>query len=314
MNQLIASLEQKNIFTERLMLVRLLLAISALLTITFNNIEYITNFDLVLNDETKFAAIIFFKQFSIFTLFHPILAKVASILILLIITTGYLPQLTCFLHSWVHLSICNSFLGVDGGDQIASNLSILLIPICLFDNRLNQWKTSKHINTKARKAINVFFNTYYFLILLQVAVIYLHAGIGKLYNNEWRDGTCAYYWFTNNIFGAPSYLQKLYSIITLSSFTPIITWSVIILELGLFACILASNIKLKKIFLIIGLLFHFSILITHGLVTFFFSMASALILYLDDENIIFAFFKTKFISLKNVLQSRSIRRRKKQLA
>ncbi len=314
MNQFIASLEQKNIFTERLMLVRLLLAISALLTITFNNIEYITNFDLVLNDETKFAAIIFFKQFSIFTLFHPVLAKVVSILILLIITTGYLPQLTCFLHAWVHLSICNSFLGVDGGDQIASNLSMLLIPICLFDNRLNQWKTTKNLSTEPRKAINVFFNTYYFLILLQVAIIYLHAGIGKLYSNEWRDGTCAYYWFTNNIFGAPLYLQKFYSIITLSSFAPIITWSVIILELGLFACILATNIKLKKTFLLIGLLFHFSILITHGLVSFFFSMASALILYLDNENIIFTFFKTKFISLKNVLQSRTIRRRKKQLA
>ncbi|KAF2080215.1 hypothetical protein [Flavobacterium sharifuzzamanii] len=313
MNQFITSLEQKNIFTERLMFVRLLLAISALLTIVFNNIEYITNFDLVLNDETKFAAIIFFKQFSIFTLFHPILAKVVSILILLIITTGYFPQLTCFLHAWVHLSICNSFLGVDGGDQIASNLSILLVPICLFDNRINQWKTGKNITTKPRKAINVFFNTYYFLILLQVAVIYLHAGIGKLYNNEWRDGTCAYYWFTNNIFGAPFFLQKLYSIITLSSFTPIITWSVIILELGLFACILASNINLKKTFLIIGLLFHFSILITHGLISFFFSMASALILYLDNENMIFVFSKTKFISLKNVLQSKTIQQRKKQL-
>ena len=122
---------------------------------------------------------------------------------------------------------------------------------------------------------------------------------GKLYNNEWKDGTCAYYWFTNNVFGAPLYLQKFYNLLTLSSFTPIITWSVIILELGLFACILATNKNIKKTFLILGLLFHFSIAITHGLVTFFCSMAAALILYLDDENKIYQYCARKFNYLRN---------------
>lgn len=299
MNQFILSLEHKKIFNERLAFVRLLLALSAFLTILFNDVKYITDFNLILTDETTFTTVALFKQFSIFSMFGPVFAKIFSISILLLVFTGYIPQLTCFLQAWVHLSICNSFLGVDGGDQIASNLSLLLIPICLFDNRLNQWKTEKQIESNRRKAINVFFNIYFVLIFLQVAVIYLHAAVGKLYNNEWKDGTCAYYWFTNNVFGAPVYLQKFYNLLTLSSFTPIITWSVIILELGLFACILATNKRIKKTFLILGLLFHFSIAITHGLVTFFFSMAAALILYLDDENKIYHYCTTKFNYLRN---------------
>ncbi|WP_343615503.1 sporulation-delaying protein SdpB family protein [Flavobacterium sp.] len=309
MKHFILLLEQKKLFTERIAFARLLLAISALLTLLFNDIKYITNFNLLLTNENTFTTIIFFKQYSIFSLWPPLVAKSISIIILLTVLTGYIPQLTCFFHTWVHLSICNSFLGVDGGDQIASNLSLLLIPLCLFDNRINQWK-----NSKERKTINVFFNVYYLLILLQVAIIYLHAGMGKLYNIEWRNGTCVYYWFTNNVFGAPLYLQKIYNTITLSDLSPIITWMVIILELGLFACILATSQKIKRFFLILGLLFHFNIIFVHGLVTFFFSMAAALILYLDDENIVYQFIKIKIISLKNAIQSRTYRRRKKQLA
>jgi antimicrobial peptide system SdpB family protein len=314
MKQLILSLEQKTIFNSRLAFARLMLAVSALLTILFNDIEYLTDYDLVLSNETAFESIIFFKQLSIFTILPLFLAKIFSILILLSVLIGYLPQITCFFQAWVHLSICNSFLGVDGGDQIASNLSILVIPLCLFDNRLNQWQSPRGINSNYRKAINVFFNIYYILITLQVAIVYLHAGVGKLYNSEWRDGTCAYYWFTNNVFGAPLYLQKFYNIITLSTIAPIVTWSVILLELGLFACILATNQSIKKVFLILGLIFHFCIMITHGLISFFFSMTSSLVLYLDDKNIIFLFIKAKLIYLNNEIQSRTIRRRKKQLA
>ncbi|MBF4472903.1 hypothetical protein [Flavobacterium sp. HJJ] len=298
MNQYITLLEQKGIFNERLALVRLLLAISALLTIIFNDVKYITDFSLMVPDEATFATIVFFKKFSIFSLFSPILAKFFSILILVSVIIGYLPQLTCFFQAWIHLSICNSFLGVDGGDQIASNLSLLLIPICLFDNRLNQWKSQTKNETNIRKAINVFFSCYFFLIILQVAVIYLHSAVGKLNSTEWKDGTCAYYWFTNNVFGAPIYMQKFYNFITLSYFAPIITWSVIILELLLFACVLVTDKKIKKSFLIFGILFHFSIAITHGLITFFFSMAASLILYLDSENITYQYIKRKLKPLR----------------
>jgi antimicrobial peptide system SdpB family protein len=212
-----------------------------------------------------------------------------SVIILLAVLTGYYPRITIIFQTWVHLSLCNTLILIEGGDQVASNLSLLLIPICILDSRKNQWDNSTINNNEQ---INIFSNIYYFLIRLQIAVIYLHAGIGKLAREEWLDGTCLYYWCTHSVFGAPNYLQKIFSIITLSKFTPIFSWAVIFLEIGLFSCILATNKSIKRFFLFSGVLFHFGIMLTHGLVTFFCSMVGALILYLDNENIIYKICKT----------------------
>ncbi|MDQ1102014.1 sporulation-delaying protein SdpB family protein [Chryseobacterium sp. SORGH_AS_1048] len=304
MKSLILFLERKSIFNERLAFVRSIFALGALLTLLFNNVPELADFELLANKQDMiFVRNIPLTNFSIFYFLGLEVGKYVSILILLSVFTGFIPQVTGLLQAWVHYSICNSFLVVEGGDQIASNLTILLVLICLFDNRLNQWRPER--KSEGRKPVNVFFNVYYFLIILQVAIIYLHSGIGKLYNEEWRNGTCAYYWFTHNVFGAPVWIQKIYNIFTLSKFAPLFTWSVIILELLLFACILATNRKLKYIFLIIGLIFHLSIIFTHGLVSFFCSMAAALILYLDDKNIIYL--KIKEIFIKNYYGKKSIK-------
>ncbi len=181
-----------------------------------------------------------------------------------------------------------------GGDQIASNLSLLLIPVCLFDARINQWNKEKLNPSLYLKNRNVFFGVYYFLIRLQVAVIYLHSGVGKLYKEDWRDGTCLYYWLNNNVFGAPDLILKFLNLLTLSSFAPIISWSIIFLELGLFACILATNKRILMLFFFLGILFHFSIFILHGLISFMFPMIGALILYLDKNNYVFNYLKTLY--------------------
>jgi antimicrobial peptide system SdpB family protein len=249
-----------------------------------------------------------FNPLSIFVIFGVTAGKYVSLCILFFVISGYIPRISIFLQVWVHLSICNSLIIIEGGEQIASNLCILLIPICIFDSRYNQWNTAK-IKKAHQKNANIFLNVYSFLIRLQVAIIYLHAAIGKLFQDDWLDGTCLYYWTTNNVFGTSSSLQYMLSYITLSDFAPILSWSVIFFELGLFACIFATKKHVRRFFLFSGILFHFSILFTHGLVEFFFSMCAALILYLDFENylqtqIIFIievckrFFKLKINSLK----------------
>ena len=301
MKNLIGMLERKNIFTPKIGFVRVLLATGALLTLFSNDLKEMTDFNLISQDGMIILKNMIFKEYSIFELLGLYWGKIVSILILLFIYTGYFPQITTFLQAWVHFSICNSFLIVEGGDQIASNLSILLIPICLFDNRINQWNHESNTFSQPRKSINVFFNVYYFLISLQVATVYLHASIGKFYKPEWRDGTCLYYWFTNNTFGAPYWPQKIYNLITLSSLAPIFSWSIMIFELCLFGCIFSTKKSLRKFFLLSGLAFHFAIIITHGLVSFFFSMAAALILYIDDDNIIYTFvtkIKNKIYGIK----------------
>lgn len=294
MYRFISYLENKTIFNQRLAIARTLLAICSLLLLIFNNTNELINENILIKEDFYTSYYSIFKDYSIFNLFNPCIAKYLSIVILLFVITGYFPKVSIFLQAWVHLSICNSFIVIDGGDQIASNLSLLLIPICLFDNRTNQWKEE----TKSRKPINVFFNVYYFLICIQVAIIYLHAGIGKLYAGEdWKTGTCLYYWFTNNVFGVPKFMQNFYNFFTLSKFVPIFAWIVIIFEISLFACIFSTNRVIKYSFMILGILFHLAIAFTHGLISFFFSMSAALILYLDQNNLIFHFIKNKFYGI-----------------
>jgi antimicrobial peptide system SdpB family protein len=283
MNKLITYLEYHNIFTSRIAFARTLLALNALVTLLFNDIDLITDMRLLEVTSTN-AKNILLNTASLFGIAGPQPGRIIAVLILLFAISGYYPKISAILQAWVHVSLCNSLIIIEGGDQLASNLSLLLIPICLFDPRKNQWRETIDEPTAWQKNRNIFFNLYYLLIILQVSVVYLHAATGKLLKDDWLDGTCLYYWTTNNMFGAPLWMQEFYNMITLSSFTPIAAWSVILLELGLFASILATNRYIKRFFLISGLLFHFSILITHGLVAFFFAMFAALVLYLDSEN------------------------------
>lgn len=59
----------------------------------------------------------------------------------------------------------------------------------------------------------------------------------------------------------------------------LLTWGILTLEVILFAGFF-MKIKHRKKLLIIGMLFHLGIVVVHGLFSFFFAMAAALILYL----------------------------------
>jgi antimicrobial peptide system SdpB family protein len=299
MNDLISQLETKRVFINRIAFVRLLLALNALLLLLFTDITRAADYSLL---DVQGVQDSLFKPLSVFAIFGDIQGKWISIFILLFVVTGYFPRISIFLQVWVHLSICNSLIIIEGGDQIASNLSILLIPFCVFDPRNNQWSQAPvgFLNKNA----NIFLNIYSFLVRLQVAIIYLHAATGKVVQADWLDGTCLYYWTTNNVFGTSIPLQRIFNYLTLSDFAPVLSWSVIFFELGLFACILATQKNVRRFFLFSGILFHFSILVTHGLVEFFFSMCAALILYLDWENQIQTRLSNLFHLSKGFLKSK----------
>jgi len=68
-----------------------------------------------------------------------VLMKWLAILVLLFVIIGYFQKIACLLHWWVSFSFLYSATIIDGGDQIASILTFLLIPICFLDNRKNHW-------------------------------------------------------------------------------------------------------------------------------------------------------------------------------
>ncbi|MFL0140302.1 hypothetical protein V2647_12895, partial [Tenacibaculum maritimum] len=179
---------------------RSLLAIGLLLTLTFNS-NY-TLFGLVVENHSN---ILF--DYNLFSILKDnlVLAKTLSILVLITVILGFYPRVTGILQWYITYSFFMSADVVDGGDHIASNLTLLLIPLTLIDNNKNHWFE----NNTPNKIFTYLKNSIFLLISIQVCAIYLHAFIGKLFVEEWKNGTAIYYWLTHNHFGVNPIFKNL---------------------------------------------------------------------------------------------------------
>jgi antimicrobial peptide system SdpB family protein len=212
---------------------------------------------------------------------RPDVAHWLSILVLLVVATGWRPRLTAVPHWWVSWSFVASASVQDGGDQITAVLTLLLLPLALTDPRTWHWhRAAPRNNGLNRNGALVAAYASLMLIQLQVAGLYFQASIAKLSVAEWADGTAIYYWFNSVIFGAPGYLHPLTSLISASgALVAVATWGAVALEFALALAIFFRQ-RVKRVLLIAGLLFHDTIALTMGLVSFDAAMTGALLLYL----------------------------------
>jgi antimicrobial peptide system SdpB family protein len=202
--------------------------------------------------------------------------QVLGILILILIISGYFLQLTSLLHFWIAASFYLLNPVKVGGDNINMMLTLLLIPVCLFDSRKNHWS----IPVESDKFNHLIQNIFLFIIKLQVAFIYFDALYDKLQVKEWRNGMMIYYWFNHNFFGLHS---KLIAIVNpLLRNIPVllfIAWGTLLLEAVLVTGLIFPQ-RFKLSLLKLGIIFHLSIMLIHGFASFFFAMSAALFLYL----------------------------------
>ena len=278
-------LVDRKYWTNYLGLSRTLLAISTLLTLLFNSKNTLFYFGVTDNISLKCSEV---NSFSIFCAFNNLnTALLISYIVLLFVIIGLYPRITAILHWWITYSFATSSFAVDGGDQIASIITLILIPICIFDKRKWHWSTDSSNHSYYAKTIAFFA---YLLIYIQIFVIYLHSTIGKLWVNEWLNGTALYYWFYNSFFGLSDCLKPLFNIILKS---PILltfsTWGILLLELFLSLGLFYNQKKIRFIFCILGILFHFFIILVHGLVSFSIIMSSVLIIYFLSRDYNFKF-------------------------
>lgn len=265
---------QSNIFA----IARICLAIGTLSTLLFNNSEFLFYPHKV---QTPLIVDILTKHISIFDMFPPeyiLIPTILSVIILLLVIIGIYPRYTSILHWWVSYSLFHSATIMDGGDQITAILTILIIPIYLFDNRKWHWHPPE--NLEKNTLANNFSRFAFLAIRLQMCLLYLQASIAKLSIEEWRNGTVLYYWMTRHDFGRPEYLSYIIDpLLKNSLILPLLTWSVLILEFLLFMSIRFKQSTRNKL-LILGILFHFMIFLIHGLFSFFMAMTAGLLLYL----------------------------------
>jgi antimicrobial peptide system SdpB family protein len=207
-------------------------------------------------------------------------AKLIACLVLLLVMSGWRPRVTCILHWYIAACFLNAAVDVDGGDQITSNLALWLIPISLLDNRKWHWiREYASPATEFGLARNIFVNFNFLAIRLQMAVIYLHAAVGKFSVPEWINGSAIYYWSRHPEFGlGDTEFRMLRGLFQSSLLLFCLNWMVLILELLLFMGLVMDRKYYKKLF-ILGVGFHFFIIWMHGLVSFFFAMTGGLTLY-----------------------------------
>jgi len=155
-------------------------------------------------------------------------------------------------------------------------LTLFLIPLTLLDRRINHWYEPKLTSYRQNFIAKIIF----FILLIQVAVIYLQAGVEKLYLcKEFVDGTAVYYWFNHNIFGLPEWLRPaVNSLLKYPIIMAFTTWGTVIFEIVMFGIVFSSP-PVRRKFLWAAIIFHLSILFFFGLFSFFFAMMGCIILY-----------------------------------
>ena len=281
------------------MTARVLLALSTLFTLIFNDVyKLMPKYNTDRLKENAYG----FENINIFFHFENIsIPYFTSIIVLILVIIGFAPRFICFFHSIISYSVFYTMLVQEGGDQINVILTLLLIPYCIENNKINGWK---YIPTYLNKSIYQKFVAYsIFAIKIQMAVLYFNAGVSKIFQTEWFNGTAVYYWFNNSVFGAPLFIREFAGVLFTNSISvTFINWGVIFLEILLFSA-LFLNQKIKSILFILALTFHLFIFIIHGLPTFLLSMLAGLIIYLfDDEVSLKKNFYNGFNSIKYYLK------------
>lgn len=268
---------------------RSLVALSTLITLLFSPYH-------ILFDETIFNIYKIVDSYDYLNLYvilgfkNILLTKWISIIILFFVIIGIYPQITGILHFWIAYSFLRSSAILEGGDQINVILTFFFIPLTLLDSRKNHWDPT----VKVKEYKRIIGNNIIAIISIQMSLLYLHAGIEKIYKlDDWVEGTAIYYIFNDSLFGASPWLKSIINpIVTNAVGSFALSWGTIFLEILLFGGIFMTR-KKKKLLFIFAILFHVGIAIAFGLISFLFSMAGGLCIYLLPSNYDFIELKQK---------------------
>lgn len=244
----------------------------------------------------------FFQKYGLFYLLRDYLffAHALSLAILLVVISGRYIKISSILHFYIVASFIALCPIVDGGDHLAASLTLFIIPIAFFDPRTNHWHKTVKREHDWSSTISIAFYT---LIRIQMMFVYLHAFVGKLFVEEWANGTAVYYWLTHEYFGVNDILVGVFTkILIIPWVVMFFSWGTLFLEFLFAGSILLEkrNKKRRIILFFAAISFHCLIIIFHGLVSFFLVMASGLMMYYfrPEDNLKSIFTKNK---IKNAL-------------
>jgi antimicrobial peptide system SdpB family protein len=193
------------------------------------------------------------------------LSRFLSVAVLMVVASGYRPRWTCVPHWYVTFSLGAAMHVPNGGEHVARILTLLLIPICLGDDRIWQWRRPEiPLPAWWRGAAYAGHLT----IRVQVALVYGQAVWIKLREAEWRDGTAMHYVFQDPYFGTwPELATFVESGLLTDWFILAITWGTIAVESAITLSAF-GNTAVRRCAVVLGIVLHVGIIATLGLFSF----------------------------------------------
>jgi antimicrobial peptide system SdpB family protein len=211
-------------------------------------------------------------------------ARWLSVGILLIVASGWRPRWTAIPHWWITFSFQVSASIPDGGDQLSSILTLLLVPVALTDGRRWHWLIpggDAHGNPHREILKRIAAQMAFLVVRLQVAYVYFDSAVTKFRVEEWANGTAMYYWLLHSSFGVPHWMRGPAHLLTTHALSvALLTWGIVLFEL----CLAISPLlppRARWFLLRAGIAFHCTIAILMGLISFSLVMIAALLLFLQ---------------------------------
>lgn len=190
-----------------------------------------------------------------------------AVVVLLVVASGLLPRWTAIPHWYVTWSLATASPIPDGGDHLASNLTLVLIPLCLADHRMTHWRGDGSYTLRSPWTKYIAYGVL-LLWVLQLFGVYFQASIAKMSVVEWADGSALWYWIQNPTFGPPEPLNSLVlAVLQFPVATVALTYGTLILQLAIAFGPLAPQ-RVRALLLLLAVAFHLGIAVLMGLWSF----------------------------------------------
>jgi antimicrobial peptide system SdpB family protein len=190
---------------------------------------------------------------------------IVSVVVLAAVVAGLSPRWTCVPHWYVTFSLGTTMTLPNGGDSVARIAALLMIPMCLGDDRIWHWRRpARPLPPRWRGAAYAG----HLFLRLQVAIIYLSAVVTKLTVGSWRDGSFMYQVLHDPYYGPPAFARPLVgAVLDAPPLVRGLTWGTIAIELAI-AASMAGGPRVRRAALVLAIALHGSIIVMLGLASF----------------------------------------------
>lgn len=261
----------------QLTLARAILALSTLITLSFNSSNTILHSaETVEPTPTSCEAVASLGAFCV----SPFDAEITRLLLIISVlpaVLGVLPAVSAPLHSYVAFTVAQNTVGIEGGDYLIATVSLLLVVVCITDRRVNGWRTRVGAAPRLRYIPG---GVVFVALQVQIAYVYIEAATVKQAHPVWAEGSALWYWAQHPTFGArPEIREALAFLFAHPVALQTATWGVIVVEYVLAFAVLAARRRGPRwMTLGLGVGLHLAFAVVLGLVTFGISMLGVLLL------------------------------------